>query len=99
MRKILVLSCALFWLGAAFAAVPLPSKLLPDDTLAVLAVPDFAKLRQILQDAPQSQFYSDPAMKPIRDKFVDKFKSQFMDPLEHELGIHFDDYTSLPQGQ
>src|SRR5438093_5268345 len=80
-------------------AVPPPEKILPDDTLVLLTVPDFAKLRQILTTSPPGQFWNDPAMRPFREKFFDKFKEEFVEPLERELSIRFDDYTNLPQGQ
>jgi len=81
------------------AAVPPPEKLLPDDTLVMFTVPDYAKLRDIYQKSPQRQLWDDPAMKPFREKLVSKWKEEFVKPLEHDLDIRFDDYTSLPQGQ
>src|SRR5208283_114778 len=41
----------------------------------------------------------DPAMKPFKDKFINKLRAEVITPLEHDLGVHFDDYTGLPQGQ
>ncbi len=58
-----------------------------------------AKTREIYSNSPQFQLWNDPAMKPFKDKFMDKLKTEFLTPLEHDLGIHFDDYTCLPQGQ
>jgi hypothetical protein len=100
MKKILfpVASFLLLALGAAASVLP-PDQLLPDDTLALFTIPDFSKLRDIYNTSPQLQLWSDPAMKPFRDKFTDKLKSQFINSLEHDLGVHLDDYTSLPQGQ
>jgi hypothetical protein len=100
MKKILFFTVPLLMLvfGAAANVLP-PDQLLPDDTLVLLTVPDFAKLQGIYSNSPQLQLWSDPAMKPFRDKFTDKLKSQFITPLEHDLGIHLGDYTTLPQGQ
>jgi hypothetical protein len=84
---------------AASAAVPSVEKLLPDDTLFLLTTPDFSKLRDIYHTSPQTQFWNDPAMKPFKDKFLSKLGEDFIQPLEHDLGIHFSDYTNLPQGQ
>jgi hypothetical protein len=81
------------------AAVPPPEKLLSDDTLLVVTAPDFAKLRETFKSSPQSQAWSDPALKPFRDHFMSKWNEEFVKPLERELDIHLDDYTSLPQGQ
>ena len=100
MKKILLFAVPLLLLalGAAANVLP-PDQLLPDDTLAMFTVPDFAKLQGIYSNSPQLQLWSDPAMKPFRDKLTAKIKSQFITPLEHDLGIHLDDYTTLPQGQ
>jgi hypothetical protein len=92
----------LFFTGftlAAAAVVPPVEKLLPDDTLLLLTTPDFSKLREIYRTSPQAQLWNDPAMKPFKEKFLSKLDEEFIQPLEHDLGVHFNDYTNLPQGQ
>jgi hypothetical protein len=84
---------------AASAAIPAAEKLLPDETLIMLTVPDFAKLREIYRKSPQGQFWNDPAMKPFKDKFITRWREEFVKPLERELGVSLDTYASLPQGQ
>ena len=84
---------------SAAAAVPVVEKLLPDDTLAMVTTPDFAKARDAYHNAPQSQLWNDPAMKPFQDKFFAKLTENLIQPLEKDLGIKFDDYTNLLQGQ
>ena len=81
------------------AAVAPPEKLLPDDTLAMVTAPNFSKIREISKASPQSRLWNDPAMRPFKEKFLSKWKDDFVKPLERELDIHFDDYLSLPQGQ
>src|ERR1017187_5714761 len=81
------------------AAIPSAEKLLPDDTLAMVNAPDFIRLREIWKKSPQIQLLNDPAMKPFVDKFTSKWNEKFLRPLERELGIRWDDYSSLPQGQ
>jgi hypothetical protein len=85
--------------GSAFAAIPSVEKILPADTLIVLSVPDAAQARGIIERSPQNQLWNDPAMKPFRDKFMVKWKEDFLEPLERDLGVKFADYTSLLQGQ
>src|SRR6185437_13144276 len=88
--------------GIAFtasAAVPAVEKLLPDDTLVMVTTPDFLKARDIYHSAPQSQLWNDPAMKPFKDNFIAKLNQNFVQPLEKDLGIKFEDYTNLAQGQ
>src|SRR6266404_2771478 len=100
LKVFLLLGAGLFSAGLnVIAAIPAAEKILPDDTLVLLTVPDFTKLREIYKSAPQGQFWSDSAMKPFRDKLVSKWQEEFVKPLERELNVKFDDYTSLPQGQ
>jgi len=91
-----LLTC--FALGAA---TPIPSveKLLPDDTLLVLTTPDFTKMRDIYHTSPQTQFWNDPAMKPFKENFLAKMHENLIQPLERDMGVDFNDYTNLPQGQ
>jgi hypothetical protein len=90
------------FLGLAFsavAAIPSPEKILPDDTLILITAPDFAKVRENWKKGPQAQFWNDPAMKPFKEKFMSKWTEDLVKPLERDLGIKFEDYTQLPQGQ
>ena len=81
------------------AAVPAPEQLLPDDTLIMVTAPDFTKLRAICQKSPKSQLWSDPAMKPLRDKFESRWQEEVVKPIARELNVSLDTYASLPQGQ
>jgi hypothetical protein len=85
--------------ATCFAAVPSAEKLLPPDTLAVVTAPDWAKLREIYKRSPQSQFWDDAAMKPFRAKFMTKWNEELVKPLERDLGVKFDDYEVVMQGQ
>lgn len=81
------------------AAIPPAENLLPADTLLVVTAPDFGKLRDAARQSPQGRLWNDPAMKPFHDRFMASWNEKFIAPLERELGIKFDDYTGLPQGQ
>ena len=83
----------------ASAAVPSVEKLLPDDTLGMVTTPDFTKARDLYHSAPQSQFWNDAVMKPFKDHFMAKLTENLIQPLEKDLGIKFEDYTNLLQGQ
>ena len=98
-NKLILLAVTLSACLRASAAVPPPDKLLPNDTLAVMTVPDVNKAMEIYSNAPQTRLWNDPSMQAFRTKFMDKLKSTLITPMEHDLGIHFDDYTGLPQGQ
>ena len=81
------------------AAIPAPEQMLPEDTLILVTAPDCAKLREIWQSSPKSRLWNDPAMKPLHDKFLSRWREQVGKPLEQDLGLHFDTFASLPQGQ
>lgn len=92
--------CALLALAGNLAAAILPAeKLLPDDTLIVLGTPDYPGLREFYLTSTQTRFLNDPAMKPFTDKLLAKVREEWVQPLEHDLGVKFDDYAGLPQGQ
>ena len=92
----LFLACAV---TATAAPTPPPDKLLPADTLAVLTLPDYASVRKASRQNPARQLWDDPAMKPFKDKFMAKFQSDLVKPLEKEFGLKFADYSGLAQGQ
>ena len=81
------------------AAIPAAEKILPQDTLVLITIPDYSKLRDSYNNSPQKQFWNDPAMKPFKEKFFTKWNEDFVKPLERELNIHLDDYTNLLSGQ
>jgi hypothetical protein len=83
----------------ATAAIPAPESLLPDDTLAVITAPDFAKLKALYNQSAQGQLWNDPAMKAFRDKFANRWFEQIVKPLERELNVNIDEYSQLLQGQ
>ena len=97
-RGVLALSLTAFSLSTQ-AVIPSPERLLPDDTLILVTAPDFAKVRDHWSKSLQSQFWSDPAMRPFRDKLTSKLSEDLVKPLERDLGIKFADYSGLFQGQ
>jgi hypothetical protein len=97
-RFLVALALAAFWQTAG-AAVPPPEKLLPKDTVMVVAAPDWAKAAHFWNNAPYARFWQDASLKPFKDKFLDKFTTGVITPLEQNLGIKFSDYQGLAQGQ
>src|ERR1051325_8033301 len=92
----LILATILLSLGG-FAAVPPPDKLLPSDTFLVFTVPNWSAT--LKASGPMFQLWNDSAMKPFKEKFVTKFKTDAIEPFEREFGIKFSDYAGLAQGQ
>lgn len=84
---------------AVLAATPPAPKLLPPDTLALLAVPDFVQLRAAQKASPVAQLWNDPALRPFREKLTAKLQTEVFDKLEREAGIKLADYAALLQGQ
>lgn len=81
------------------AAIPSAEKILPDDTLVMVTIPDVARALEIYQKTPQQQLLQDPAMKAFREKFISRWKEEFLTPLERELGVKAADFAGLLQGQ
>jgi hypothetical protein len=76
-----------------------PEKLLPKDTVLVVTAPDWLKAWSFLTNSSYGRLWQDPALRSFKDKFIDKFTTDALDPLEQSLGIHFSDYKELPQGE
>src|SRR5215468_8059312 len=86
MKRVWVVAAALLLnLCAGAAPIPPAEKILPNDTLILFTVPDFAKVREIYKKSPGSQFWNDPAMKPFKDKFMSRWQEELVQPLEHDL--------------
>lgn len=100
MKRLIPILTALAVTTLAHAApVPPPEKLLPSDTLAFITVPEYAATCKLYEQSPGFKLWQDPAMKPFKDKLVNKFTKDVLDPLEKELGVKFADYADLAQGQ
>ncbi len=93
------LIASLTFIASTRAAIPPVESLLPSDTLLVLTIPDFTKMRAVAKQSPQWLLWNDTAMKPFRDKFTSNLKLQFIAPLERDLGVKMSDFADLPQGQ
>src|SRR4051812_42946461 len=98
-RRFFVFTCSLGLALTASAVVPPVEKILPDDTLFMVTTPDFTKARDTYLNSPQTQLWKDPAMKPFNENFFSKLSENLIQPLEKDLGVKFEDYTNLPQGQ
>ena len=85
-------------MGARAAILP-PEKLLPKDTALVVTLPDSRAAWSILTNCPYGRLWQDPAVKPFKDKFLAKFDSDVITPLQRSLGIELAAYSELFQGQ
>src|SRR5437899_4041375 len=95
---ILLLIC-LSGLFTARAGVPPPESLLSSDALGLLTIPDYVKAKSVWSQWPSARLWNDPALKPFREKITTKLTTEYIAPLERELGVKFADYTDLAQGQ
>ena len=64
-----------------------------------VTVPDWAKAKAAYDGNATSQLWRDPALKPFKDKLLNKISEEFLKPLERELGVKLKDYNELAQGQ
>jgi hypothetical protein len=97
-RFLLLLALGGFCRGAAAAILP-PEKLLPKDTALVVTLPDSVTAWNLLTNTPYGRLWQDPQLKPFKDKFIDKFTSDVVTPLERSLGVQLSAYKGLAQGQ
>ncbi len=97
-RLVLLLLLAGFCPGARAAVLP-PEKLLPKDTALLVTVPDSLTAWGILTNCPYGRLWQDAAVKPFKDKFMAKFGSDVITPLERSLGIQLSAYSGLARGQ
>jgi hypothetical protein len=81
------------------AEAPPAEQILPNDTLAMITVPDWRNLCDIQGRSSQLQLWNDPVMKPFREHFAQQWEAEVVEPLERELGLQFKDYQGLLQGQ
>jgi len=97
MSKVPLILATILLSLSGFAAVPPPDKLLPSDTFLVFTVPNWSAT--LKASGPMFQLWNDSAMKPFKEKFITKFKTDAIEPFEREFGIKFADYAGLAQGQ
>ncbi len=98
MKPLIFLLLALGTLIAR-SGVPAPAELFPQDTLAVVTLPDYASARTQFQSGSFGRLWADASMKPFRDKAEAGFKKEVLGDLEKQLGVKADDYLDLLQGQ
>lgn len=74
-------------------------KLLPNETVLVITVPDYEKLKLSWEKNPQAQLFKDPSIQAAKEKFLQQWRTNVVEPLEKELGIKFSDYAGITKGQ
>jgi hypothetical protein len=96
-RFLLLLALACICLQSRAAVLP-PEKLLPKNTVLVVTAPSWPDAWTFLTNSSYGRLWQDPAFRPFKDKFIDKFTTDTLNPLEQNLGINFSDFSGLPQG-
>ncbi|MBI5383732.1 MAG: hypothetical protein HZA90_03505 [Verrucomicrobia bacterium] len=84
--------------SALGAATPPIEKLLPADTVGFLAAPNWEAVGAAFHQSALGQLWAEPAMRPVREKFLARFRSEFVGPLDKELGLNVTNYCRLFQG-
>jgi hypothetical protein len=83
----------------ARAAILPPEKILPKDTALVITAPDWPKAWSFVTNSSYGRLWQDSAMRPFKDKFIERFTTDALDPLQQSMGIKFSDYEELAQGE
>jgi len=65
----------------------------------VLTAPDFLQLQEICQASPKGRLWNDPLLKPLKDKFIERWREEMVKPLERDLNLSLGSWASLLQGQ
>lgn len=76
-----------------------PEQLLPKDTVLVVTAPDCPAAWSVITNLPYGRLWNDPQLKPFKDKFIDKFTTEVITPMERTLSAHVSDYRNLARGQ
>jgi hypothetical protein len=101
MFKKLLIPCLLGVVVAApvrVAAIS-PEQLLPADAIAVFTIPDWNRASAYHVESPLGKLWTEPGLRPFKENFLERFKSEFLVPMEREMGVKLSDYADLPQGQ
>ncbi len=93
------LSALLWYVPPTNAAIPVAEQVLPDDTLAMLTVPNFSEIKEWSQSSAMIQLWNDPSMARFRDRIATRFREEVIEPLEKETGFDLEEYAELPKGQ
>lgn len=97
--SLLLFTVTLVWTSPLSAAPPPPEKLLASDTLGFVSVPDWTAGVAALRQNPYGRLWSDPVMRPFRERFLSRFAGDLVEPLEKELGLNLTNVSRLFEGQ
>jgi hypothetical protein len=87
-----------------FCAVAAPAaqtpfaELLPEDSLAIVRVSNFAKLRDAVAETQMGRLIADPAMKPFIDSVLEAVEEVGVE-FQKEAGLSFRELIALPHGE
>lgn len=97
-RRIIAILAA-FVASLLRADLPPAESLLPDDTLAVLNIPDATIARAQFKASNFGRLWADPAMGAFRTNFETGFRKKFADAFEKESGLDVLALADLAHGQ
>jgi hypothetical protein len=90
----------LWMLAPLLAAVPpAPDKWLAENTLAFVTAPSWEAASAAFQQSSLGQLLADPAMRPFKERFQNRFTEEVIVPLEKEMGLNLSRHAELFQGQ
>ena len=98
MKKIVLSGLTALTLLPSLTAAPALETLLPAETVAVVAVPDYAGAEKNFNAGAIGQLWNSNEMKAFREKFEDGFTDNVLGRIEKQYGIDVEAFEELAVG-
>ena len=98
MKKILLSGLTTLALLPSLAAAPALENLLPAETIAVVAAPDYPAAEKNFDAGAVGQLWNSREMKAFREKFEDGFTENVLGSIEKRYGIDVEAFEELAAG-
>ena len=98
MKKILLSGLTTLALLPSLAAAPALENLLPAETIAVVAAPDYPAAEKNFDAGAVGQLWNSREMKAFREKFEDGFTENVLGSIEKRYGIDVEAFEALAAG-
>ena len=98
MKKIVLSGLTTLTLLPSLTAAPALETLLPAETVAVVAVPDYAGAEKNFNAGAIGQLWNSKEMKAFREKFEDGFTDNVLGRIEKQYGIDVEAFEELAAG-
>lgn len=93
-----MLALGLFFASVAYAERPPISRILPEDTLLYVRVPDPKQTLEDLKQSGTGRMMADEKMRPIAEKFYGVFAEMYAQ-VEEQVGLTLEEIEKIPSGE